>query len=348
MGGKKKDRVAQEKLKLAARGRGRDSEDAESETSVKSGTSSEKQRLAQTRAGLREAGADALRMAAAHETPTETPIYGPGNIFDAGDDDDDDIEDDEIETLREANADLKRRLRKYNSTVGAATKPLTWKPHSLAPMPAHPPTVTKASDILALRKFLFDWLGHYSFGLRLGPQERKMLTPAMLATLEANEEEFRTTYTTSSFHHLQQDIYLALKKLLGQCIMLSNLFNQVTTETSTCASSLWDLILQGFPLRSPQVVAGLIAEAAVKIMRGPDHGATDPVSVYLLYIFFLLYIFSYSGLILVLTCSLFCPYCNSRCGRLSSYSLSKGRLLYSFIFVHISYIFIFRSQATFI
>jgi hypothetical protein len=125
MGGKKKDRVAQEKLKLAARGRGRDSEDAESETSVKSGTSSQKQRLAQTRAALREAGADALRMAAAHETPTETPIYGPGNIFDAGDDDDDDIEDDEIETLREANDALKRRLRKYNSTVGAATKPLS-------------------------------------------------------------------------------------------------------------------------------------------------------------------------------------------------------------------------------
>ena len=81
MGGKKKDRVAQEKLKLAARSRGRDSEDAESETSVKSGTSSEKQRLAQTRAALREAGADALRMAAAHETPTETPIYGPTQYF---------------------------------------------------------------------------------------------------------------------------------------------------------------------------------------------------------------------------------------------------------------------------
>ena len=72
------------------------------------------------------------------------------------------------------------------------------------------------------------------------------------------------------------------------------------------------------------------------------------VSVYLLYIFFLLYIFSYSGLILVLTCSLLCPYCYSRCGRLSSSSLSKGRLLYSFIFVHIPYIFIFRSQATFV
>ena len=56
----------------------------------------------------------------------------------------------------------------------------------------------------------------------------------------------------------------------------------------------------------------------------------------------------YSDLILVLTRFLFYPYCYSRCGRLSSYSLSKGRLLYSFIFVHISYIFIFRSQATFI
>ena len=107
-----------------------------------------------------------------------------------------------------------------------------------------------------------------------------MLTATILATLEANEEEFRTTYTTSSFHHLQQYISSALKKLLGKCIMLSNLFNQVTTETSNCACSLWDLILQGFPLRSPQVVAGLIAEAAVKIMRCIDHGATDPAKAF--------------------------------------------------------------------
>ena len=80
MGGKKKDRAAQETLVAKPAPRGRDSEDAGSETSMKSGTSSEKRRLAQTRAELREAGEDALRMAAAHETPTETPIYGPGNI----------------------------------------------------------------------------------------------------------------------------------------------------------------------------------------------------------------------------------------------------------------------------
>ena len=155
---------------------GSDSGAADSETSEMSGTSSEKRRLAQTRAELREAGEDALRMAAAHETLTEPPIYGPGNIFDTGDDG----HHDEIATLREANADLTRRLRKYHSesTVGVASRLLMWKPQSLPVMPPHPPTVTKASDILAFRKFLFDSLGYYSFPLRLGPQERKMLTRA--------------------------------------------------------------------------------------------------------------------------------------------------------------------------
>ena len=124
-------------------------------------------------------------MAASHETPS-------GNIFDPCEGDDDG---DEIETLREANAEiqnLKQKLQHYRSTVGAAgTRLLIWKPHSLSAMPAHPLTVTKPSDILALRKYLFEWLGYYSFGLRLVPQERKMLTATTLATLEANEKEFR-------------------------------------------------------------------------------------------------------------------------------------------------------------
>jgi hypothetical protein len=45
---------------------------------------------------------------------------------------------------------------------------------------------------------------------------------------------------------------------------------------------------------------------------------------------------------------LLCPYCYSRCGRLSSYSLSKGRLLSTRSYSSIFHIFIFRSQATFI
>ena len=60
------------------------------------------------------------------------------------------------------------------------------------------------------------------------------------------------------------------------------------------------------------------------------------VSLFLFYICTYSTYSFYSDLILVLTRFLFYPYCYSRCGRLSSYSLSKGRLLYSFIFVHIS------------
>jgi hypothetical protein len=60
------------------------------------------------------------------------------------------------------------------------------------------------------------------------------------------------------------------------------------------------------------------------------------VSLFLFYICAYSTYSLYSGLIVVLTCFLFHPYCYSRCGRLSSYSLSKGRLLstrsYSSIF----------------
>jgi len=132
----------------------RDSEDDGSETSAMSCTSDDKQRLAQTRAELREAGKETLRMAASHATPI-------GNIFDPGEGDDDG---DEIETLREANTEiqnLKQRIQYFKSTVGAvAARLLIWNPHSLSIMTAHPPTITKASDILAIRKYLFEWLGY--------------------------------------------------------------------------------------------------------------------------------------------------------------------------------------------
>jgi len=92
--------------------------------------------------------------------------------------------------------------------------------------------------------------------------------------------------------------------------------------------------------------------------RYEDFSSENLILSFCVYVFtlclFSLCLFSYSGLMFVLTCSVSCPYCcYSRCGRLSSYSLSKGRLLYSFIFVHISYIYIYiyiyiSSQATFI
>jgi hypothetical protein len=140
-------------------------------------------------------------------------------------------------------------------------------------MSSEAPALAEPKDILPFRKHIFDWLGFYSFVLRLGKEERKTKE---LANHEKNQQEFRTTYTTPSYHHLQQDVYLALKRILGKSIMVSNLFNQVTTETSNCASAFWDLLLKTFPPSSPQVVAGLIAAAAGSIMRGPDHNSVDP------------------------------------------------------------------------
>jgi hypothetical protein len=92
-----------------------------------------------------------------------------------------------------------------------------------------------------VRKFALEWRGYYSFVLRLSKEERKMLTPKEIANHERRHQEFRDTYTTPSLHQLHHDIYMALKRLLGKSIMVSNLFNQVTTETSSCASAFWDL-----------------------------------------------------------------------------------------------------------
>jgi hypothetical protein len=140
--GKKKGHSSAQETQAKPAARGRDSEDAESETSAMSGTSLDKRRLAQTREELREAGGEALRMAAAHETPTETPIYGPGNIFDAGDDDDT-----ELEVLRTQNAALQRRLRMHDSTGAATGKRVAWKPNSLQAMSSEAPALAEPKDI---------------------------------------------------------------------------------------------------------------------------------------------------------------------------------------------------------
>jgi hypothetical protein len=64
MGGKKDHKTGRaDKAGTAACGR---DSDVESETSVMSGTSSEKRRLAQTREQLREPDEDALRMSLQH------------------------------------------------------------------------------------------------------------------------------------------------------------------------------------------------------------------------------------------------------------------------------------------
>jgi hypothetical protein len=66
-----------------------------------------------------------------------------------------------------------------------------------------------------------------------------MMMPSLATTLASTVRTKRNVPSgigsDGGICSIQQDIYLALKKLLGNCIMLSNLFNQVTTETSNCA-----------------------------------------------------------------------------------------------------------------
>jgi hypothetical protein len=245
---------------------GRDSDAEESESGALSGTSSDQQRLLETRAQLREARQESFRLA--------------GEVAEADEDDDDDYDEDaaptaedELATLRTKNAALKRQLTRR---TGAASKRSAWKAHSLHTIPPETPSLIEPKDIVAVREAVLQWLGVHSWALRLGNEERKMLTHKQLTIHEERYNEFCDNYTAGSLHQLNHDIYIALKRLLGKSLMVSHLFHHVTTETSNCASAFWDLLLKTFPPSSPQVVAGLIAAAAASIMRGPDHSSMDP------------------------------------------------------------------------
>jgi hypothetical protein len=254
------------KSRAGSRIESRDSDAEESESGALSGTSSDQQRLFETRAQLREAHQESLRLAA---------------DFDEADEDDDDDYDetaaqtaeDELAKLRTKNAALKRQLQRR---TGAAAKRSTWKAHSLHNIPPDTPSLLEPKDIVAVRDAVLQWLGVHSWALRLGKAERKMLTEKQLTIHEERYQEFCDNYTAGSLHQLHHDIYMALKRLLGKSLMVSHLFHKVTTETSNCAAAFWDLLLQTFPPSSPQVVAGLIAAAAASIMRGPDHSSMDP------------------------------------------------------------------------
>ena len=124
----------------------RDSEDEESESGALSGTSSEKQRLFETRAQLREAKQESLRLAGELAEDDE-----------ADEDDDDDYDDthapdeeDELATLRTANAALLRRLQQQRRT-GASLRPNV-KPILIVQTPSPlPPLLALLTSIFRTR-----------------------------------------------------------------------------------------------------------------------------------------------------------------------------------------------------
>ena len=182
--------------------------------------------------------------------------------------------------LLEAELDLMReRLAARNARAPAAAsgdpRRSTWKPNSLRALPSETPFMHKPGSILAVRRAVIEWLGSYSFVLRLSTEERTMLTSAELELHRENRDAFLESWTPASLNQLQHDTYLELKRHLARSILVAPLFTQVTTEHANCATRLWDALLLAFPPRSPQVIAEVIAEAAVTILRGPDHDAED-------------------------------------------------------------------------
>ena len=157
---------------------------------------------------------------------------------------------------------------------------LTWKHGSMRGLPADTSPLDKPGAILPFRREVFDWLGAYSFVLRLSVEERKLMSRAELDFHRANRKAFRDAWTPNSLTHIQHDIYMELKRHLSGFILVSHLFSQITTEYVDCAERFWDALLTAFHPRSPQVVAAVIAEATVTILKGPDHDTTDPAKAF--------------------------------------------------------------------
>ena len=139
---RKKSRVQKHATRAKSAREGSDAE--ESESGDLRGTSSEKQRLFETREGFREAKQEALRLAGDIQAEDDE-----AEDDDADDDDDDThTKEEELATLRTQNADL---LRKLHREPGAATAKLsTWKPNSLHAMSSDAPSFTEPKDVVSV------------------------------------------------------------------------------------------------------------------------------------------------------------------------------------------------------
>ena len=158
----------------------------------------------------------------------------------------------EIERLG-ARLNTARFEMRDQSVHGGNTKS-RWKADSLRLMSADTPLMTKSGSIFGLRNAVFAWLGSYSFVLRLAPTERTMMTPAEHALQRDIRIAFLVVWTQASLTQLQQDVYMGLQRHLGNSILVSPIFTNVTTETEECATKLWDALLQAFHPRSLGVV----------------------------------------------------------------------------------------------
>ena len=71
----------------------------------------------------------------------------------------------------------------------------TWKPQSLRSLPSDTPPMNKPASLLGLCRAVFNWLGSYSFVLRLAQAERAMMSATELVLHRDNRAVFLAAWT---------------------------------------------------------------------------------------------------------------------------------------------------------
>ena len=134
--------------------------------------------------------------------------------------------------------------REEPGTNASTTKPV-WKYGTLKD-PKDVKTIRSEADFLRLRRQIFNWLGPLSWVLRLVPDELELTQSGALSETQAlahqrkhedNRTAFLATWSPGSDQSLQVDIYLQLKHVLGNCVLVAHLFHQVTPEDRDCLSN---------------------------------------------------------------------------------------------------------------
>jgi hypothetical protein len=171
--------------------------------------------------------------------------------------------------------------RHHHHQLAASRLPRSWrwtcKPNSLHTMAPDPHAMNHPGDVLTIRRFVFDWLGFYSFVLRLCTEEK---------------------CTFGQVHHGEQSLQPSHHG--DNALRLRNLHWCPPLKTRT--DSHFFLFFRNAPITQRSL---LICDSYPPFLC---------LCIYSTY-FLALHIFlpcPHFGL----TCSLFCPYCYSRCGRL--------------------------------
>jgi hypothetical protein len=154
---------------------------------------------------------------------------------------------------------------------GYAFRPTIYKLGTIRQLPQGIPVVESTPDIYRLRSFLLRWMGPRSFILRCANAERALQDRATQEIYEDKWNTFEQEHTPGSMENLQADYYQLLSAHFQQSSLLVQFPDQISSETTNCATQLWNLVILKYSPRSPTMQAMVYARAASNLIRGPKN-----------------------------------------------------------------------------